>query len=60
MRKNSNFLKVKKDEAVKGADYEAAAALRDEAEKLRAKKDDIQKEWREKLNEVTSMKLMKT
>ena len=40
------LLKVKKDEAVKGADYEAAAALRDESEKLRKKKDDIQKEWR--------------
>ena len=49
------LLKVKKDEAVKGADYEAAAALRDEAEKLRAKKDEIQKEWREKLNETTSI-----
>ncbi|HIA71877.1 MAG TPA: ATP-dependent Clp protease ATP-binding subunit, partial [Phycisphaerales bacterium] len=49
------LLKVKKDEAVKGADYEAAAALRDEAEKLRAKKDEIQKEWREKLNETTSV-----
>ncbi len=49
------LLKVKKDEAVKGADYEAAASLRDEAEKLRAKKDDIQKEWREKLNEVTAV-----
>ena len=34
------LLKVKKDDAVKNADYEAAASLRDEAEKLRAKKDD--------------------
>ncbi|MBT7657521.1 MAG: AAA family ATPase, partial [Phycisphaerae bacterium] len=48
------LLKVKKDEAVKNADYEAAAALRDEAEKLRAKKDTLQKEWREQMNEITS------
>ena len=48
------LLKVKKDEAVKNADYEAAAALRDEAEKLRAKKDTLQKEWREQMNETNS------
>ncbi|MBC8200587.1 MAG: ATP-dependent Clp protease ATP-binding subunit [Planctomycetes bacterium] len=48
------LLKIKKDEAVKGADYEAAAALRDEAEKLRAKKDELQKEWREQMNEITA------
>lgn len=48
------LLKVKKDEAVKNADYEAAAALRDEAEKLRVKKDTLQKEWREQMNEITS------
>jgi ATP-dependent Clp protease ATP-binding subunit ClpC len=48
------LLKVKKDEAVKGADYEAAASLRDEAEKLRAKKDELQKEWREQMNEITA------
>ena len=49
------LLKVKKDEAVKNADYEAAASLRDEAEKLRTKKDDAQKEWREQMNEVNSV-----
>ena len=48
------LLKVKKDEAVKNADYEAAASLRDEAEQLRSKKDDLQKEWREQMNEITS------
>ena len=48
------LLKVKKDEAVKNADYEAAASLRDEAEKLRAKKDSLQKEWREQMNETSS------
>jgi len=49
------LLKVKKDEAVKNADYEAAAALRDEAEQLRSKKDALQKEWREQMNEITSV-----
>ena len=48
-------LKVKKDEAVKNADYEAAAALRDEAEKLRSKKEGVQKEWREQMNEINSV-----
>ncbi|MEE2912307.1 MAG: ATP-dependent Clp protease ATP-binding subunit [Planctomycetota bacterium] len=48
------LLKVKKDEAVKNADYEGAAGLRDEAEKLRAKKDSLQKEWREQMNETSS------
>ena len=49
------LLKVQKDEAVKNADYEAAASLRDEAEQLRLKKDGVQKEWREQMNEVTSV-----
>jgi len=49
------LLKVQKDEAVKNADYEAAASLRDEAEQLRLKKDGVQKEWREQMNEVTSI-----
>jgi ATP-dependent Clp protease ATP-binding subunit ClpC len=48
------LLKVQKDEAVKNADYEAAASLRDEAEQLRTKKDGVQKEWREQMNEITS------
>ena len=45
-------LSVKKDEAVKEADYERAAKLRDEAEKLRRDKEDIQKQWREKQSET--------
>jgi len=45
-------LAIEKDEAVKGADYERAAELRDTSEQLRAKKEDIQKEWREKSQEV--------
>ena len=49
------LLKVKKDEAVKNADYEAAASIRDESEQIRKEKDTIQKEWREKMNEVNGL-----
>lgn len=45
-------LSIEKDEAVKAADYERAAELRDQAEKHRTKKEDIQKEWRAKAMEV--------
>ncbi len=44
-------LSVSKDEAVKGADYEKAAELRDQAEQMRKKKEDIQAEWRAKQQE---------
>ena len=37
-----------KEEAVANQDFEKAAALRDQADKLRKKKDNITKEWREK------------
>ncbi|MFI4882699.1 MAG: ATP-dependent Clp protease ATP-binding subunit, partial [Phycisphaerales bacterium JB064] len=45
-------LGVEKDEAVKAADYERAAELRDQAEQLRKKKEEIQKNWREKSKEI--------
>ena len=45
-------LSIEKDEAVKGADYERAAELRDNTESLRAKKEEIQKEWSAKAKEV--------
>ncbi len=45
-------LSIQKDEAVKNAEYEEAARLRDSAEALRAKKEDMQKQWREKAKEV--------
>ena len=45
-------LSIEKDEAVKAADYERAAELRDQAEGLRRKKEQIQKDWREKAKEV--------
>ncbi len=45
-------LTIEKDEAVKNADYERAAELRDQAESLRHKKDEEQKKWREQAKEV--------
>ncbi len=45
-------LSVEKDEAVRAADYEKAAELRDRAEQMRRKKDEIQKEWRAKSAEA--------
>lgn len=45
-------LSIQKDEAVKNAEYEEAARLRDQAEQLRAKKEDIQRQWRERAKEV--------
>ncbi|MBI4580885.1 MAG: ATP-dependent Clp protease ATP-binding subunit, partial [Planctomycetes bacterium] len=45
-------LLMEKDEAVKNADYERAAELRDKAEVARAKKDDMQREWRDRAKEV--------
>jgi ATP-dependent Clp protease ATP-binding subunit ClpC len=45
-------LSVAKDEAVKAADYERAAELRDQTEQAKKKKDEIQREWREKSKEI--------
>jgi ATP-dependent Clp protease ATP-binding subunit ClpC len=45
-------LGAQKDEAVKGADYEKAAELRDRVERLRKQKDKTLQEWREKSKEV--------
>ncbi|MCK4873146.1 MAG: ATP-dependent Clp protease ATP-binding subunit [Phycisphaerales bacterium] len=45
-------LSIEKDEAVKAADYERAAQLRDKAEQLRKEKDRIQQEWRERSKEI--------
>jgi len=45
-------LSVEKDEAVRAADYERAAELRDQAEGLRREKEQIQRDWRAKAKEV--------
>ncbi|MGJ8637005.1 MAG: ATP-dependent Clp protease ATP-binding subunit [Phycisphaerales bacterium] len=48
-------LSIAKDDAVKNADYEKAAELRDQAEQLRKKKDEIQVEWRAKQQESAGL-----
>ena len=45
-------LQMEKDEAVKNADYERAAHLRDEAQQVMERKTEMQQKWREKSNEV--------
>jgi len=45
-------LQAEKDEAVKNADYERAAELRDKAEVARARKEQIQREWRDRAKEI--------
>src|SRR5688500_2740483 len=45
-------LSIQKDEAVKHAEYEEAARLRDQAEALRKKKEEMQRQWRDKAKEV--------
>jgi len=48
-------LQQEKDEAVRSADYERAAALRDEAQQMLDKKTKMQKEWYEKNKESTGV-----
>ncbi|MBM4051909.1 MAG: ATP-dependent Clp protease ATP-binding subunit [Planctomycetes bacterium] len=48
-------LSLEKDEAVRGADYERAADLRDQAEKMRKEKERRQVEWRERMNESQAL-----
>jgi ATP-dependent Clp protease ATP-binding subunit ClpC len=43
---------AEKDEAVKNADYERAAELRDTCEQLRAKKEEIQRSWKDRAKEA--------
>ncbi|HEX5243044.1 MAG TPA: ATP-dependent Clp protease ATP-binding subunit, partial [Tepidisphaeraceae bacterium] len=45
-------LSIQKDEAVKNAEYEEAARVRDQMEALRAKKEEMQRQWREKSKEI--------
>ncbi len=46
-------LQREKDEAVKNADYERAAALRDEAQQLLDEKNQLQKKWYQENKEAT-------
>ncbi len=45
-------LTIEKDEAVKNADYERAAELRDKVETLRMKKESVQKDWKDVAKEA--------
>jgi ATP-dependent Clp protease ATP-binding subunit ClpC len=45
-------LNKEKEEAVANQDFEKAAALRDQADKLKKKKDNITREWKEKSRET--------
>jgi ATP-dependent Clp protease ATP-binding subunit ClpC len=45
-------LLMEKDEAVKNADYERAAELRDKAEVARGRKEEMMREWRDRAKEV--------
>ena len=45
-------LNKEKEDAVANQDFEKAAALRDQADKLRKKKEQITREWREKSRET--------
>ncbi len=45
-------LNTEKESAVAEQDFEKAASLRDQADKLRKKKDTVTKEWREKAKET--------
>ena len=52
IEREAERLAGEKDEAVKNADYERAAELRDKVETLRMKKEEMQKEWRSRSKEV--------
>ncbi|MAY74640.1 MAG: NDP-hexose 4-ketoreductase [Phycisphaerae bacterium] len=45
-------LSIEKDDAVKNADYEKAAELRDRAEQFRKQKEELQEQWRAKSQEI--------
>jgi len=45
-------LQAEKDEAVRGADYERAAALRDDIQRILDEKAEVQRQWQEKNNDI--------
>jgi ATP-dependent Clp protease ATP-binding subunit ClpC len=45
-------LAIEKDEAVKNADYERAAQIRDQMDKHRRERERLQAEWKERMNET--------
>ena len=52
LEKDIERLIMEKDEAVRNADYERAAELRDTAESFKIKKEEIVKEWRNQSKEI--------
>ncbi len=52
MEKEIERLLMEKDEAVKNADYERAAELRDQAESLKQKKEETVSEWKTRNKEI--------
>jgi len=52
LEKDVERLSAEKDEAVKNADYERAAQLRDQAESLKMKKEELKREWRDRSKEI--------
>ncbi len=55
MEQRIEKLQREKDEAVRGADYERAAALRDEAQQLLSEKTQLHKKWYEENKETTGV-----
>ena len=52
IEKDVDRLTAEKDEAVRNADYERAAELRDQSESLKIKKEEIKREWRDRSKEI--------
>ncbi|MCP4248684.1 MAG: ATP-dependent Clp protease ATP-binding subunit, partial [bacterium] len=52
IEKDVDRLTIEKDEAVRNADYERAAELRDKAESLKMKKEELKRDWRDRTKEI--------
>ena len=55
MEAEGKRLELEKDEAVAAQDFERAAKLRDEAQQVRRKKEQLLREWREETNKSTGV-----
>jgi len=55
IEKQIEKMQMEKDEAVKNADYEKAASLRDECQKLLDKKAEVQQQWYDQNKESTGV-----
>ncbi len=50
-------LNKEKEDAVANQDFEKAAALRDQADKLRKKKEQITRDWRDKIEKRMALSM---